>query len=110
MSRHISRRRFVQSSLLTSASLSLACRSQASTAGPQTATAAEALAKSAEPMPAGKIAGQQFSRLILGGNLIAGWSHSRDLTYVSTLMRRYNSPAKIRETLELAESRGITAI
>jgi len=58
----------------------------------------------------GKIAGQEFSRLILGGNLISGWSHARDLRYVGTLMRRYNTEAKIRETLELAETQGITAI
>lgn len=63
-----------------------------------------------EAMPMGRIAGLPVSRLMMGGNLIAGWSHSRDLSYVSTLMRRYNTPAKIRETLELGESQGITAI
>ena len=47
---------------------------------------------------------------MLGGNLIGGWSHSRDLGYVSTLMRRYNTEAKIRKTLELAEANGITAL
>lgn len=47
---------------------------------------------------------------MMGGNLIGGWSHSRDLPYVSTLMRHYNTSAKIRETLELGESLGITAI
>ena len=57
-------------------------------------------------MPSGTIAGQAFSRLFIGGNLIGGYAHSRDLTYVSTLMRRYNTPAKIRETLELAERTG----
>ena len=31
----------------------------------------------------GKMRGQEFSRLIMGGNLFGGWSHSRDLTYVS---------------------------
>jgi hypothetical protein len=61
-------------------------------------------------MPTGKIGGQEFSRLMMGGNLIGGWSHSRDLAYVSTLARRYNTDAKIRETLELGESQGITAI
>ena len=61
-------------------------------------------------MPTGKMGGQEFSRLMMGGNLIGGWSHSRDLAYVSTLMRRYNTDAKIRETLELAEANGITAI
>ena len=48
--------------------------------------------------------------MFIGGNLIGGWSHSRDLSYVSTLMRRYNTEAKIRETLELAETHGINAI
>jgi hypothetical protein len=61
-------------------------------------------------MPMGKIGGQEFSRLMMGGNLIGGWSHSRELAYVSTLARRYNTDAKIRETLELGESQGITVI
>ena len=61
-------------------------------------------------MPVGKIGNQGFSRMFIGGNLIGGWSHSRDLRYVSTLMRQYNTEAKIRETLELAETHGINAI
>jgi len=61
-------------------------------------------------MPMGKMGGQEFSRLMMGGNLIGGWSHSRDLAYVSALMRHYNTDAKIRETIELGESQGITAI
>ena len=58
----------------------------------------------------GRIGGEEFSRLILGGNLIGGYAHSRDLNYVSTLARHYNTPAKIRETLELAEAQGINAV
>ena len=58
----------------------------------------------------GRIGDQEFSRLMLGGNLIGGYAHSRDLPYVATLMRRYNTEAKIRETLELAEAHGINAI
>jgi hypothetical protein len=58
----------------------------------------------------GKMGGQEFSRLIMGGNLMGGYSHSRDLAYVSTLMRQYNTEAKIRQTLELAEAHGITGI
>jgi hypothetical protein len=61
-------------------------------------------------MPTGKIGGQEFSRLMMGGNLISGYAHSRDLSYVSNLMRRYNTPAKVRQTLELGEAYGITAI
>ena len=45
-----------------------------------------------------------------GRNPIGGCAHSRDLGYVSALARRYNTPEKIRETLELAEQHGITAM
>ena len=105
MRNHISRRGFVKASLLASAALPLALDSK-------TGSAAESspVPSPAEPLPQGQIGNQKISRLMMGGNLIAGWSHSRDLSYVSTLMRRYNSPSKIRETLELGESNGITAI
>ena len=36
-----------------------------------------------EPLIRGQIRGLKVSRLILGGNLIGGWAHSRDLMYVS---------------------------
>lgn len=104
MSQHLSRRDFVKSSLIASAAIPLGVASSGNTASAAAATNPQ------ESIPKGKIAGQEFSRLMMGGNLIAGWSHSRDLPYVSTLMRRYNTPAKIRETLELGESKGITAI
>ncbi len=104
MKGHISRRRFIQASLLTSAALPLGVETGSH------AAAASVPGGTAEPFPQGEIAGQKFSRLMMGGNLIAGWSHSRDLSYVSTLMRRYNTPSKIRETLELGEAQGITVI
>jgi hypothetical protein len=104
MARQISRRGFVKSSLLASAAAPLALRAQS------TPPAQLPLAASREAMPMGKLGGQEFSRLMMGGNLIGGWSHSRDLAYVGTLARRYNTDAKIRETLELGESQGITAI
>jgi hypothetical protein len=63
-----------------------------------------------QTLPKGRLGNLEFSRLMMGGNLIAGWAHSRDLPYVSTLMRRYNTPEKIRQTLELGEQNGITAI
>ena len=110
MKRPLSRRVFIKSSLLGTAAVPLGLRAQAgedSAAGPAAIGSAPG---PREGLPQGKIANQEFSRLMMGGNLIAGWSHSRDLPYVSTLMRRYNTPAKIRETLELGESNGITAI
>ncbi len=58
-------------------------------------------------MPKGKIGDLEMSRLILGCNLIGGWSHSRDLAYVGTLFRHYNTESKIFETLSLCEQAGI---
>jgi hypothetical protein len=107
MARQLSRRGFVKSSLIATAAVPLGLRAQ----GDSTAAASPApAAGQRESMPTGRIGAQTFSRLMMGGNLIGGWSHSRDLGYVSTLMRRYNTEAKIRETLELAEANGITAI
>lgn len=58
-------------------------------------------------MPKGKIGDLEMSRLVLGCNLIGGWSHSRDLHYVSQLFRQYNSENKIFETLNICEQAGI---
>lgn len=61
-------------------------------------------------LPKGKIGDHEISRLVLGGNLIGGWAHSRDLIYVPSLFRAYNTEAKIFETLMLAEKAGINSI
>lgn len=47
---------------------------------------------------------------MLGGNLISGYAHARDLSYVAHLMKRYNTDARIVETLEVAEAHGINVI
>ena len=61
-------------------------------------------------LPRGIIGNHAISRLVLGGNLIGGWAHSRDLIYVSSLFRAYNTEKKIFETLMLAEKVGINTI
>ncbi len=61
-------------------------------------------------LPCGKIGNVSVSRLIIGGNLIGGWAHSRDLMYASKLFMEYNNEAKIFETLELAQACGINTI
>jgi len=58
-------------------------------------------------LPQGTLGKLKISRVILGGNLIGGWSHSRDLIYVSSLFMAYNTDRKVFETLELAERAGI---
>ncbi|MDZ7371112.1 MAG: DoxX family protein [candidate division KSB1 bacterium] len=70
----------------------------------------KALAELKGELPKGKLGPHQISRLVLGGNLIGGWAHSRDLIYVSALFKAYNTEKKIFETLMLAEQAGINAI
>jgi hypothetical protein len=61
-------------------------------------------------LPCGKIGNVSLSRLMIGGNLIGGWAHSRDLMYTSKLFTSYNTEAKVIETLELAQACGINTI
>jgi hypothetical protein len=61
-------------------------------------------------LPQGKIGKYEISRLVLGGNLIGGWSHARDLIYADNLFKAYNTEEKIFETLVLAERAGINTI
>ena len=51
-----------------------------------------------------------LSRLIMGGNLIGGWAHARDLIYVSKLVKTYHTDDKVLQTLALGEKCGINAI
>ena len=51
-----------------------------------------------------------FSRVILGGNLLTGNAHSRDLVYVSKLVKAYHTKDKIFNTLLLAEKCGINTL
>ena len=61
-------------------------------------------------LPRGKIGNHEISRLVMGGNLIGGWAHSRDLIYVDQLFKAYNSERKVYETLMLGEAAGINCI
>jgi uncharacterized membrane protein YphA (DoxX/SURF4 family) len=61
-------------------------------------------------VPHAKIKDTTFSRLILGGNLLSGWAHSRDLIYVSQLVKAYHQKEKIFATLLLAEKCGVNTL
>ena len=61
-------------------------------------------------LPSGKIGNVNISRLILGGNLIGGAAHSRDLIYVSDLIRNYFTDEKIMETWQIAEECGVNTM
>jgi uncharacterized membrane protein YphA (DoxX/SURF4 family) len=61
-------------------------------------------------LPSGKMGDLTISRMIMGCNLIGGWSHARDLIYSDTLFRAYNNERKIIETFYLAEQAGINTV
>ncbi len=61
-------------------------------------------------LPMGKLAGLPVSRMLLGGNLLTHYTHSRDLKYVYNLTAHYNTEAKILETLATAEQYGINTL
>jgi len=61
-------------------------------------------------LPCGKIGKHEISRLVMGGNLIGGYAHARDLLYANQLFKAYNSERKVYETLMLGEAAGINAI
>ena len=61
-------------------------------------------------LPTAKIGKLTLGRVILGGNLIGGWAHARDLIYVSKLVKEYHKREKIFETLFLAEESGVNTV
>lgn len=99
MPEHTDRRTFLKGSIAGPAALSLCLR------------AASAAASTAEAsLPCGTIGGLQISRILLGGNLLTHYTHSRDLKYVYNLAAHYNTNEKILETLALAEQHGINTL
>ena len=61
-------------------------------------------------LPRGRLGKLEISRVFLGGNLIGGWAHSRDLIYVSQLLKAYHTDEKVFETLQLGEEHGFNCI
>ena len=61
-------------------------------------------------LPKGKLGNFELSRLVMGGNLIGGCAHARDLIYAEKLFKAYNSERKIFETLMLCEQAGVNCI
>ncbi len=107
MASDIDRRKFIKTSILTSAGGAVlldAGRESAQAAAPA------AVASHAADFPTGSIGGIQVSRLLLGGNLLTHFTHSRDLRYVYNLTAHYNTTEKILETMALAESHGVNTL
>jgi hypothetical protein len=107
MSPNFNRRDFVKTSVLGA--------SMAAAAGMPVLTG-QAIAEEQKPInakqqiPSGTIAGLTIGRMILGGNLLTHYTHSRDLRYVYNLAAHYNTPQKISETMRIAEAHGVNAV
>jgi hypothetical protein len=99
MASDMNRRTFIKETLATSTGLAMA----GNALGAPAPSASEGLGK-------GKIGKLEVSRMILGGNLLTHYTHSRDLKYVYTLAAHYNTDEKIMETLALAEKNGINTV
>jgi hypothetical protein len=108
MSAELNRRNFLKKSIVASAAVTSALSLEEQTllaavkkpAGP-------APADSVKGMPTGKIGNVKISRLICGGNLTNGYAHSRDLIYVSSLLKHYFTDEKIIETYRISEENGV---
>jgi hypothetical protein len=110
MSRDLDRRNFLKKSVIGTAAITsaLSLEEQALLAAMKKPN--ESQAGSVKGLPAGRIGKVKISRLICGGNLIGGYAHSRDLTYVSSLLMHYFTDEKIIETLQICEENGINTI
>ena len=100
-----SRRDFLRGSLAAAGALGVM-------AGARGSAVAAAPAKPAAEgaIPCGQIGKAKISRLMVGGNLISGCMHSRDLLYVNQLFRAYVNDERILATLKLAEENGVNTV
>ncbi|MHC4426462.1 MAG: hypothetical protein ACYSYV_10235 [Planctomycetota bacterium] len=110
MSKHLNRRELFKRSLLGSAAVTSALSLEEKTLLAAMEKTDKPPADSVKGLPAGKIGKAKISRIICGGNLIGGYAHSRDLTYVSSLLMHYFTDEKIIETLQICEENGINTI
>ncbi|MBN1806869.1 MAG: hypothetical protein JW837_16595 [Sedimentisphaerales bacterium] len=110
---NINRRSFLKKSaaISTGAALCLSFEEQNLLASMTNRPAPGMPGGSIKGLPLGKIGNVKISRIFTGGNLISGFAHSRDLLYVSSLLRQYFTDDKVMETFEICEECGInTAI
>ena len=108
MPKEVNRRGFLKESVLASgAALALSYEEKA-LLGQESKKAPIAPASDvAKDFPGGRIKDLNISRIVCGGNLISGFAHSRDLIYVSSLLKHYFSDEKIMETFQICEEKGI---
>jgi len=114
MSSWLNRRKFIKKSLLTSAGSALALQVGAGEIAAQDTAGQPTTAKSRPTikagLPKGRIGNLRLSRLLLGGNLLTHFTHSRDLKYVYNLTAHYNTEEKILDTMAVAEAHGLDTL
>jgi hypothetical protein len=107
-SNEVSRRKFVGGTLAAAAAVGIeSSTARKSEAAPVAAAEEEATFNG---MPCGYLGKAKISRLMMGGNLIGGYMHCRDLRYVNQLFRAYADEEKILETLRVAEENGVNTV
>ena len=69
------------------------------------------LAGLGRPMAASaKIGNVRLSRLILGGNMIGGWAHCRDMRFYDKLVKAYFADERVFRNFRIAEACGVNTI
>jgi len=112
MSTNLGRRNFLKQSVAAAlaAPLVTSLEEYALAAGGDATPTARPAPGPKATLPTGTIGKVKMSRLICGGNLISGYAHSRDLIYVSNLLKAYFTEEKIMDTWAQCEAHGINTM
>lgn len=106
----LGRRGFIKKSLAASVAAPLVCSLEEHALVSRAVAEPAAKPGAPAPMPCGTIGQVKISRVICGGNLISGYAHSRDLIYMSDLLKQYFSDEKIMQTWAICEQHGINTM
>jgi hypothetical protein len=106
----IHRRDFIHQSLVVTGTAGIVSTALGSTPEAEDVQTPTPAPDSADLLPCGTLGKARISRVMLGGNLIGGHMHCRDLHYVNDLFRAYATDEKIIETLKIAEENGINTV
>jgi len=111
MSERLNRRSFFKKSVLVSTTAAgLSFEEKALIAQSKPSEKIPTAAGTGKGVPMGTIGNLKVSRLICGGNLISTFAHSRDLMYVSPLLKHYFTDDKVLETIQRCEENGVNTM
>lgn len=110
MSSNIDRRTLLKNSVAATAAGTIALHAIGRNASAEEKAKQPATNQDSDALPTGRIGNLKVSRMLLGGNLLTHFTHSRDLRYVYNLAAHYNTDEKIMETLAVAEQNGVNTV